>query len=81
MIYGNRSIHDAYTSARMTTQAKREFTFGKIEARIMLPMGQGVMACFLAACANITTIGWPVCGETDIMEHINTEDRTYGTIH
>jgi beta-glucanase (GH16 family) len=71
----------AYTSARMTTQAKREFTYGKIEARIMLPMGQGLWPAFWMLGANINTLGWPACGETDIMEHINTEDRTYATIH
>ena len=71
----------AYTSARITTQGKREFTYGKIEARIMLPMGQGLWPAFWMLGANINSVGWPACGETDIMEHINTETLIYGTIH
>lgn len=70
-----------YTSARMKTQGKREFTYGKIEARIKLPLGQGLWPAFWMLGANINTVGWPACGETDIMEHINTDNLIYGTIH
>ncbi|MEP6616052.1 MAG: glycoside hydrolase family 16 protein [Ginsengibacter sp.] len=70
-----------YTSARMTTQGKREFTYGKMEARIMLPMVKGLWPAFWMLGANINTVGWPACGETDIMEHINTENVIYGTVH
>lgn len=70
-----------YTSARLKTAGKREFTYGKIEARIKLPLGQGLWPAFWMLGANIGTVGWPKCGETDIMEHINTENKTYGTIH
>lgn len=70
-----------YTSARLKTQGKREFTYGKIEARIKLPLGQGLWPAFWMLGANINTVSWPACGETDIMEHINVENKTYGTIH
>jgi beta-glucanase (GH16 family) len=60
----------AYTSARLKTQGKREFTYGKIEARIKLPLGQGLWPAFWMLGANINTVSWPKCGETDIMEHI-----------
>jgi beta-glucanase (GH16 family) len=70
-----------YTSARMTTQGKQEFTYGKIEARIKLPLGQGLWPAFWMLGANINTIGWPGCGEIDIMEHINTDNLVYGTMH
>lgn len=72
---------NAYTSARITTKGKREFTYGKIEARIAVPMVQGLWPAFWMLGANISTVSWPACGETDIMEHINTENITYGTIH
>lgn len=70
-----------YTSARMTTQNKRTFTYGRMEARIKLPLGQGLWPAFWMLGSSISTLGWPKCGETDIMEHINTENKVYGTIH
>jgi beta-glucanase (GH16 family) len=72
---------NSYTSARLKTQGKREFTYGKFEARIKLPLGQGLWPAFWMLGANINTVSWPACGETDIMEHINTENTIYGTIH
>jgi len=70
-----------YTSARLTTQGKEEFQYGKIEARMKLPMGQGLWPAFWMLGSDIGTVGWPGCGEIDIMEHINSEDKVYGTIH
>lgn len=70
-----------YTSARMTTQNKRTFTYGKMEARIKLPLGQGLWPAFWMLGSNIGSVGWPSCGEIDIMEHINSESNVYGTIH
>jgi beta-glucanase (GH16 family) len=72
---------NSYTSARLKTQGKREFTYGRIEARIKLPLGQGLWPAFWMLGANINTVSWPKCGEIDVMEHINTENTTYGTIH
>ncbi len=72
---------NGYTSARMTTQGKKEFQYGKIEARIKLPVGQGFWPAFWMLGADINTIPWPACGETDIMEHINADSVIYGTIH
>jgi beta-glucanase (GH16 family) len=70
-----------YTSTRMTTQGKHEFMYGRIEARIKIPVAQGFWPAFWMLGSNIKTVGWPKCGETDIMEHINTEERFYGTLH
>ena len=81
--YGNRS----YTSARIKTQGKQFFKYGKIEARIKLPYGQGIWPAFWLLGENITSVGWPACGEIDIMEMIggtsgNTSDsKVYGTAH
>lgn len=72
---------NGYTSARMTTKAKHQFTYGKIEARISLPLVQGLWPAFWMLGANIDQVNWPTCGETDIMEHINTDNIIYGTIH
>ena len=70
-----------YTSARLKTQGKHEFTYGRMEARIKLPLVQGLWPAFWMLGANINTVSWPACGETDIMEHINTDNIIYGTIH
>jgi beta-glucanase (GH16 family) len=71
----------SYTSARMTTKNKKEFTYGKMEARIKLTLVQGLWPAFWMLGSNINTVSWPVCGETDIMEHINIDSLIYGTIH
>lgn len=70
-----------YTSTRMTTQGKFTQTYGRIEARIKLPMGKGMWPAFWMLGANINTVSWPQCGELDIMEHINATNVIYGTMH
>ncbi|RSK36105.1 carbohydrate-binding protein [Hymenobacter metallilatus] len=70
-----------YTSARMKTQGTREFKYGKVEARIKMPLGQGLWPAFWMLGANINTVSWPACGEIDVMEHINAENKVYGTVH
>ena len=77
------SYHGAnYTSARLKTQNKAVWTYGRMEARIKIPRGQGIWPAFWMLGANIGSVGWPTCGETDIMENIGAEPSTvHGTIH
>lgn len=70
-----------YTSARLKTQGRLSFRYGRVEARIKMPAQQGIWPAFWMLGSNINEAQWPACGEIDIMEHINTENRTYGTIH
>jgi beta-glucanase (GH16 family) len=71
-----------FTSARLKTQGLAGFTYGKIEARIQIPFGQGVWPAFWMLGTDINTNGWPRCGEIDIMENIGKEPATvHGTIH
>jgi beta-glucanase (GH16 family) len=70
-----------YTSARMKTQGKKSWKYGKIEARMQLPAFQGSWPAFWMLGDNITSVGWPSCGEIDIMEQTNTSDHVLGTIH
>lgn len=70
-----------YTSARLKTQDLKQFTYGKIEARIKRPIGQGLWPAFWMLGANINTVSWPACGEIDVMEYVNTDNRVYGTVH
>jgi beta-glucanase (GH16 family) len=68
---------NGYESARMTTQGKKTFQYGFIEARIKLPYGQGIWPAFWMLGANYPTAGWPGCGEMDIMENIGNR-QWYG---
>jgi beta-glucanase (GH16 family) len=70
-----------YTSARMITRGKKEYTYGRFEARIKLPQGQGQWPAFWMLGANIGSVGWPKCGEIDIMENVNTSTEVLGTMH
>lgn len=62
-----------YTSARIKTQGKKSFTYGKIEARISLPKGGGSWPAFWMMGENYPTAHWPLCGELDIMEHVGNQ--------
>ena len=74
-----------YTSARLTTQGKESFQYGRIDIRAKVPYGQGVWPALWMLGDNFSSAGWPTCGEIDIMELIGGEgynDRTvYGTAH
>ncbi len=71
-----------YTSARLLTQDKYEFAYGRAEARIQVPFGQGIWPAFWSLGANFDDVDWPNCGEIDIMENIGKEPNTvHGTVH
>lgn len=71
-----------YTSARLKTQDLQAFTYGRIEARLKIPYGQGIWPAFWMLGDNIETVDWPGCGEIDIMENIGREPSiVHGTLH
>ncbi len=59
-----------YTSARMLTQGKFDWTYGRFEIRAKLPKGIGTWPAIWMLGSNIPQVGWPTCGEIDIMEHV-----------
>lgn len=71
----------AYTSSRMKTMCKKSFRYGKMEARMKLPSFTGSWPAFWMLGDYFGRVGWPACGEIDIMEHINTSSQVHGTIH
>lgn len=72
----------AFTSARLLTKGKFTTKYGKIEARAKLPSGVGTWPAIWMLGKNIDQVGWPACGEIDIMEHKGSdENRIYGTLH
>ncbi len=72
-----------YTSGKVTTQNKRDYKYGRFEARIKVPKGQGLWPAFWMMPTNENLYGsWPRCGEIDIMEVLGHEpEKAYGTIH
>jgi beta-glucanase (GH16 family) len=71
-----------YTSARLISWHKAEFAYGRIEARLQVPYGQGLWPAFWTLGTDIGEVGWPQSGELDIMEHIGREPTmVYGTVH
>ncbi len=72
----------AYTSARLLSKDKFSFRYGKVEARAKLPEGVGTWPAIWMLGNNISTAGWPACGEIDIMEHLGRQlNKIYGTLH
>jgi DUF1680 family protein/beta-glucanase (GH16 family) len=76
---GRRNVEAAeYTSARLITRGKAAWTYGRIEARAKLPNGRGTWPAIWTLGTNIGEVGWPACGEIDIMENVGFEP---GVIH
>jgi len=79
---GSDGIARDYTSARLKTQGLFSQTYGRIEARIKIPNGQGLWPAFWMLGNDEGKVGWPKCGEIDIMENIGREpSMVHGTIH
>jgi len=71
-----------YTSARMLTQNKFSFLYGKIEVRAKIPGNAGAWPAIWMLGDNINTVNWPACGEIDIMENVgNQPNKIFGTVH
>jgi beta-glucanase (GH16 family) len=71
-----------FTSARLNTAQKQEFTFGRIEARVKMPAGSGLWPAAWMLGGNIGDVGWPQSGEIDIAEFVGRSPyQVFGTIH
>jgi len=79
---GSDSISRTYTSGRIESRGRFELKYGRIEARIKIPKGKGIWPAFWMLGADFDKIGWPACGEIDIMENIGVEPSTiHGSLH
>ena len=79
---GPDHVQRPYTSARLQTKGKFEQRHGRFEARIKIPSGEGMWPAFWMLGNDHDKIGWPACGEIDIMENIGKEPSTvHGTLH
>ena len=71
-----------YTSARLLSKGKYSMKYGKVEIRAKIPSGGGTWPALWMLGDNIDSVGWPACGEIDIMEHVGNQlNRIFGTLH
>ena len=71
-----------YTSARLKSQGIFDFKYGKVVVRAKLPSGGGTWPAIWMLGSNISDVGWPACGEIDIMEHVgNRQNTVFSTLH
>jgi beta-glucanase (GH16 family) len=71
-----------YTSARLVSRDRVEIGHGRIEARIKVPAGAGLWPAFWALGSDIGEVGWPTCGEIDVMEYLGRNPNdVFGTLH
>lgn len=79
---GNDGVPRDYTSARLKTKGKFSQTYGRFEAGLKIPYGQGLWPAFWMMGDDIDRVDWPACGEIDIMENVGKEPSiVHGTIH
>jgi beta-glucanase (GH16 family) len=73
---------DSITSASMNTLTKKDFLYGRIEVRAQIPSALGTWPAIWMLGTNRSELGWPACGEIDIMEHVGYDpDRIHANIH
>ncbi len=71
-----------YSSTRLTSKGKKEFLYGRIEFSASMPSGTGTWPALWMLGANIDEVGWPGCGEIDIMEYVGFQpDTVHSNIH
>ncbi len=70
-----------YTSGRIKTQGLFAQRYGRFEARMRLPLGKGIWPAFWLLGGDIATVGWPQCGEIDVMENIGEPGVSHSTLH
>jgi len=82
LIITARKEADGYSSTRIATKGKMEFRYGRLEARAKLPTGKGVWPAIWLLGSNIDAVGWPLCGEIDVMEYIGREPgQVFTSLH
>ena len=74
-----RKEDSVYTSTRIVTKNKKTFQYGRIEIKAKLPLGKGLWPAFWMLGSNIDKMGWPACGEIDILEYVGKEPHTVFT--
>ena len=84
-IEARREGANNYSSSRIITRDKQSFQYGRVDIRALLPKGQGIWPALWMLGSNFSSVGWPRCGEIDIMELVGggegKDDVVHGTVH
>lgn len=73
---------DHFTSTRITTKEKKTFQYGRFEVKAKLATGQGVWPAFWLLGSNIDQVGWPLCGEIDVLEYVGrAPEEIFTSLH
>lgn len=78
---GTDGIRRAYTSARLSTETRFSFTYGRVEARIATPHGPGLWPAFWLLGDIAEQADWRTAGEIDVLEVFGTDPRRHATVH
>ena len=74
--------NDHFTSTRITTKGKKTFQYGRFEVRAKLATGKGVWPAFWLLGSNIDQVGWPLCGEIDVLEYVGrAPEEIFTSLH
>ncbi|MGA3081185.1 MAG: glycoside hydrolase family 16 protein [Terracidiphilus sp.] len=78
VLRAERNAEGVWTSARITTRGLKTFQYGRIEARMKLPVGAGLWPAFWMLGANFDTVGWPAAGSVDLAENVSVSSSSDG---
>ena len=78
VLRAQRNTDGVWTSARITTRSLKDFQYGRIEARMKLPVGAGLWPAFWMLGANFDTVGWPAAGSVDLVEDVSLSPSNNG---
>jgi beta-glucanase (GH16 family) len=78
VLRAQRNPDGVWTSARITTRGLKEFQYGRIEARMRLPVGTGLWPAFWMLGASFDKVGWPAAGSVSIVENVSSDARSNG---
>jgi beta-glucanase (GH16 family) len=78
VVRAERGADNIWTSARLTTRGLKDFQYGRIEARMRMPVGTGLWPSFWMLGSNYLSTGWPASGSATIVENVSLTQRTNG---
>ncbi len=78
VLRASRNHDDSWTTARLSTRGLKDFQYGRIEARMKLPVGAGLWPAFWLMGSNFAKVNWPAAGSIDIMENVGAQNGRHG---
>ncbi len=78
VLRASRNRDDSWTTARLSTRGLKDFQYGRIEARMKIPVGAGLWPAFWLMGSNFSKVGWPAAGSIDVMENVGAQNGRHG---